>query len=157
MIFVAPRAPTDEAPRFVEPSIVNDMGGVSLPWANDQRLRIVLGRWAAGPLGRCGGGWMRDIRRRQTVAEVGKATTRRQIGPVRLRWLGESSPASRTEGDADVADVLSEAAAKWFASNNSPDAFVLAVVVERDGATMSDEEADAYLRDRLAVLRCIRG
>lgn len=80
---------------------------------------------------------------------------RRSSGPVRVRWFGHSDSAVEAE-DAEVADVLAEAAAKWYASNNSPDAFVMAVVIERDGSAMTDEQADAYLQDQLHLKRTTR-
>lgn len=79
----------------------------------------------------------------------------RPPGSVRMRWFSDGS--SAVEGTAErVADVLARAAEKWFASNNSPDAFVMSVVIERDGKQMTNEEADAYMRDELALKRASR-
>lgn len=79
----------------------------------------------------------------------------RPAGPVSVRWFGGTS-GQITHGRTTLRRILSRAADRWFASNHSPDAFVMLVVIERDGHTMSDEEADAYIRDQLALKRAGR-
>lgn len=76
------------------------------------------------------------------------APDRRPAGPVRARWLGERALEHRR---STVSALLRRAVDRWFASNNSPDAFVMMVVIERGDARMSDEEAIAYVRDQLAM------
>lgn len=79
----------------------------------------------------------------------------RESGRVTVRWLGMSD----TEVDFDglrVDDALCQAVRRWFPSNNSPDRMVLAIVIERDGEHMSDEQAEAYVRDDMAKARAVR-
>lgn len=79
----------------------------------------------------------------------------RDPGRVAVRWLGMSD----TEVDFDgirVDDALCQAVRGWFPSNVSPDRMVLAIVIERDGKHMSDEEAEAYVRDETAKARAVR-
>lgn len=79
----------------------------------------------------------------------------RDAGKVRVRWFGDDSTAMEFE-TLRLDDVLSQAVRSWFPSNHSPDRFVLPIVVERDGLTMTDEEADEYLRKELGVERGVR-
>lgn len=79
----------------------------------------------------------------------------REPGAVRVRWLGDSG----TELEFDrirLDDALCQASRRWFPSNEAPDRMVMMVVVERDGEQMTDEEAEAYIRDQLAVKRAVR-
>lgn len=87
---------------------------------------------------------------------MGRMATRRSPGRVRVRWLGHDD--SAVEADyAELPDVLHEAIDKWFASNQSPNAFVLPLVIERDHESLSDLDADADVRDDLARLACVHG
>lgn len=79
----------------------------------------------------------------------------REPGRVCIRWLGMSD----TEVDFDgirLDDGLCQAIRGWFPSNNSPDRMVLAVVIERDGEVMSEQEAEDWLMDEMAKSRAVR-
>lgn len=89
------------------------------------------------------------------VAEGHDLSRPRKAGSVTLRWFGGVS-GKRTFRRRRVASALAAAAETWFASNHCPDAFVMLVVIERDGATMSDEEADAYIRQPQSVKAAVR-
>lgn len=76
----------------------------------------------------------------------------RPAGEVSFRWLGSKR---RTFKRRRVASALAEAAQRWFASNHSPDAFVVLLVIERDGKTMSDAEAIDYIEREVSTKRAV--
>lgn len=79
----------------------------------------------------------------------------RPSGLVTLRWFGMSDTIKQFDG-IRLDDALCQGVRTWFPSNNSPDRFVLPVVIERDGKRMTDEEAEAYVRDEFAKSRATR-
>jgi hypothetical protein len=82
-------------------------------------------------------------------------STWRRVGKSTIRWLGHSGTDQEFDG-LPIGDAISLSVRKWFPSNNSPDGFVLMIVVEREGGRMSEEEAEEYVRRELGIARAAR-
>jgi hypothetical protein len=76
----------------------------------------------------------------------------REPGKVRVRWATESGAEMTFECER-VDEAIAVAARRWFASNNSPDLMAMVVVVEREGKTMTDAEAEGKICDEFAMMR----